>query len=342
MKENKKFQDRNMEKDSYECCVLCPRKCKVNRNNGEWGYCRRSSDIYVARAALHMWEEPCISGYADDEVKYPTAGCGILNPHGLLAKIKGKRQLGSGAVFFAGCNLGCVYCQNIDISREKGGVCISVERLAQIFLELQEKGAGNINLVTPTHYAPSVVKAIQLAKEMGCSLPIVYNSSGYEEVDTLKLLEGSVDIYLPDLKYRSDELAGKYSFAPDYFSKASKAIEEMYRQTGPVKINNENGFMERGVIVRHLVLPGCVEDSKNLIRYLFETYKNQICISIMNQYTPMSSMKAYPELNRKVTKKEYESVVDYAIEIGVENGFIQEGDTVGESFIPQFNGEGVL
>lgn len=316
MQEKESFQVRDIvtERESYESCVLCPRECKVNRWNKELGYCRRTSQLYVGRAGLHMWEEPCISG---------------------------KHQ-GSGAVFFAGCNLGCVFCQNINISRGDGGVGITVKRLAQIFLELQKSGAANLNLVTPTHYAPSIVKAIQMAKEMGCDLPVIYNSSGYEKVSTLRLMEGSVDVYLPDLKYMSDELAGKYSFAPDYFEKASRAIEEMYRQVGKVKIHSETGFIEKGVIVRHLVLPGCVEDSKKLIDYLHTTYQNHICISIMNQYTPMDSVKKYPELSRKVTDREYERVVDYAMEIGVENGYIQEGDAVGESFIPEFNGEGVL
>lgn len=323
--------------ESYSQCTLCPRECKVNRNQGELGYCGRSANLYVARAALHMWEEPCISGYGEEEDS---------SKRKTEEKNGGKKEnevevRGSGAVFFAGCSMRCVFCQNGDISGREGGTMISVDRLSQIFLELEKKGAANINLVTPTHYAPSIKEAVKTARKLGCHLPVIYNSSGYEKVSTLQMLEGSIDVYLPDFKYKDAGLAKRYSNAPDYFKVASKAIEEMVRQTGSVKINNETGFIEKGVIVRHLVLPGCVEDSKEVIRYLHETYGDKICISIMSQYTPMSSLEQYPELNRKVSQKEYDEVVDYAISIGVENGFIQEGDTVGESFIPAFDGEGV-
>ncbi len=372
---------------SMEDCTLCPRECHADRKGGKWGYCGQTDEIRAARAALHYWEEPCISG---------------------------KR--GSGAVFFSGCVLRCVYCQNREIAwlcaRSGNTACgkeISGERLAEIFLELQEKHANNINLVTPTHFAPQIAEAIRLARSQGLRLPVVYNTGSYEKVETLKSLNGLVDIYLPDLKYASRHLAERYSNAPDYFERASEAIAEMVRQTGepvfgpeeesegagilngPEEENegagilngreeksegagslngrekngedagilngpekrgegmgslNESGenegcrLMKKGVIVRHLVLPGSVADSKRIIHYLHETYGNRIYISIMNQYTPMG-LADFPELNRKVRRREYEKVVDYALALGVENGFIQEGGTAEESFIPAFDWEGL-
>ena len=295
-------------------CNLCPRKCLVDRKKGEKGICGQTENLKVARAALHFWEEPCISG---DE--------------------------GSGAVFFSGCPLHCVFCQNENIANGTVGKEISLERLVDIFLELQEKRANNINLVTPGHFVPQIVKALDQARKEGLTLPVVYNTSSYETVDTIKMLEGYVDIYLPDFKYMSPVLSKKYSHAPDYAEVAKAAIAEMVRQTGKAVFVNgdEDNLILRGTIVRHLTLPGCMEDSMQILKYLHETYGDTIYISIMNQFTPLSNLEKYPELNRKITDEEYETLVDYAIEIGIENGFIQEGDTAEESFIPAFDCEGV-
>ena len=293
-------------------CGLCPRECKVDRTQGERGYCGQTAELYVARAALHQWEEPCLSG-----------------------------TIGSGTIFFTGCPLGCVFCQNLEIAAGNVGKKISVKRLAEIFLELQEQGAHNINLVTATHFVPQIAEALSLAKQNGLQIPIVYNTSSYEHVSTLRLLEGLVDIYLPDLKYRNEEWSLRYSHAADYFFYASKAIAEMVRQVGKPVFSEEDGLMKRGVIVRHLALPGKEEDSKEVIRYLYETYGEQIYISIMNQFTPMPGLREYPELNRVLTEQEYSRIVDYAIRLGVEQGYIQEGETAKESFIPSFDGEGV-
>lgn len=293
-------------------CILCPRKCGVNRISGQTGYCGMSAELVVARAALHMWEEPCISG-----------------------------TIGSGTVFFGGCNLKCIFCQNHNIAIGKIGREITVLRLAEIFLELQTKGAANINLVTPTHYIPQIREALLLSKEQGLHLPIVYNTGSYESPKALQLLEGLVDIYLPDLKYYSAELSAKYSHAADYFEKASLAIAEMYRQVGTPVFHETTGMMKRGMIVRHLVLPWQTKDSKKVLRYLHETYDNNIYISIMNQYTPLPHVAQIPELNRRVTAEEYDKVVNFALQIGIENAFIQEGETAEESFIPPFNMEGV-
>jgi putative pyruvate formate lyase activating enzyme len=279
--------------------------------NGKYGFCKSSDKIKVARAALHFWEEPCISG-----------------------------ESGSGTVFFSGCNMGCVFCQNEKISHGKVGKEIDVGRLIDIFFELKEKGANNINLVTPTHYLPQIETAIIRAKTNHINLPFVYNTSSYEKVESLHRLEGLIDIYLPDLKYNSPTLSQKYSNAPDYFRYATNAIKEMVRQI-PRPIFDSNGMMQKGVIVRHLLLPEYLYDSKQIVKYLYETYGNQIYISLMSQYTPMPRIKNYPELARKVTTEEYDELVDYAIELGVENGFIQEGETASESFIPDFSCEGV-
>lgn len=292
-------------------CTLCPRECHVDRTAGEKGYCRETDELVVARAALHLWEEPCISG-----------------------------EEGSGTVFFSGCALGCVYCQNHNIASGKVGKRITIERLSEIFLELQDKKANNINLVTPGHYVLQIIDAIRTARAKGLRIPILYNSSGYEKPETLQLLEGSIDIWLPDLKYMAQEPAIKYSNCRDYFVIASQAIREMVRQAGEPQFD-KRGMMQKGVIVRHLTLPGYLEDSKNIIKYLYHNYKDSIYISILNQYTPMQGIEKYPELNRRITEAEYNELVDYAIEQGVENGFIQEGETATESFIPEFNEEGV-
>ena len=291
-------------------CDLCPRKCLVDRKKGEKGICGQTENLKVARAALHFWEEPCISGDA-----------------------------GSGAVFFSGCSLHCVFCQNENIANGTVGKEISLERLVDIFLELQEKRANNINLVTPGHFVPQIVKALDQARKEGLTLPVVYNTSSYETVDTIKMLEGYVDIYLPDFKYMSK----KYSHAPDYAEVAKAAIAEMVRQTGKAVFVNgdEDNLILSGTIVRHLTLPGCMADSMQIVKYLHDTYGDKIYISIMNQFTPLSNLEKYPELNRRITDEEYETLVDYAIDIGIENGFIQEGDTAEESFIPAFDCEGV-
>lgn len=299
--------------DGLSQCTLCPRNCKANRANGENGVCgAKGKKILAARAALHMWEEPCISG-----------------------------NRGSGAVFFSGCPLRCVYCQNYDIAHTQVGMEISEERLGEIFLELKEKGAANINLVTPTHYTPQIIRAVKKARKEGMNLPVVYNCSGYEKVETLKMLEGIVDIYLTDFKYMEKQWAEKYSKAPDYPERAKEALAEMVSQTGRAEFDSE-GMMKSGVIVRHLLLPGHVKNAKAVVKYVFETYGDQVYLSLMNQYTPLPQVKKdFPELNRKVTKKEYERFLSYVLDLGVENAFIQEGETAKESFIPMFDYEGL-
>ena len=294
-----------------EACRLCPRECDVNRLKGKKGFCGVDAKVMVARAALHMWEEPCISG-----------------------------KEGSGAVFFSGCSLGCGFCQNRRISRGQSGKQITIEHLVDIFLNLQEQKANNINLVTAGQFLPQVAEALKRAKARGLHIPVVYNSSGYEKTEMLNMLDGLVDIYLPDFKYMDPELAGKYSHAKDYPQVAKLALEEMVRQVGMPEFDS-CGMMKRGVIVRHLLLPGHVKNSKNVLKYLYETYRDKIYISMMNQYTPMPTMKDDPQLSRKVTDREYERLINYAISLGLNNGFIQEGETAKESFIPEFDGEGV-
>ncbi len=300
---------KNMNK--YENCLLCPRKCGINRSTGQTGVCGVSSEIKVARAALHYWEEPCISG---------------------------KR--GSGAVFFSGCSLHCVFCQNREISDGKEGKVISKERLSDIFIELAGKGANNINLVTPGQYIPDIVWAVNDAKSRGMKLPIIYNTSGYENVTELKLLEGIVDVYLPDFKYMDSTLSARYSRAKDYPSVAKQALSEMVRQQPDVVIDDATGLIQKGVIVRQLLLPGHVNDAKAVLKYLYDTYHDHVYISMMSQFTPIA-LKDYPEINRTVTKREYERLVNYALEIGITNAFIQDGDVAKDSFIPAFDCEGV-
>lgn len=300
---------KNMNK--YKNCLLCPRKCGINRSTGQTGVCGVSSEIKVARAALHYWEEPCISG---------------------------KR--GSGAVFFSGCSLHCVFCQNREISDGKAGKVISKERLSDIFMELVDKGANNINLVTPGQYIPDIVWAVNDAKSRGMKLPIIYNTSGYENVTELKLLEGIVDVYLPDFKYMDSTLSARYSRAKDYPSVAKQALSEMVRQQPDVVIDDATGLIQKGVIVRQLLLPGHVNDAKAVLKYLYDTYHDHVYISMMSQFTPIA-LKDYPEINRTVTRREYERLVDYALEIGITNAFIQEGDVAKNSFIPAFDCEGV-
>ena len=291
--------------DILKECSLCPRNCRVNRYETT-GFCKGTDKVKLAYYSLHQWEEPVISG-----------------------------QNGSGTVFFSHCNLQCIFCQNKKISTGGYGKEISNLRLKEIFLELQSKGAHNINLVTPTHYVPQIVSVLQEVKNKELKIPVVYNTSSYECVGTLMIMRNLVDIYLADLRYYDDDLAIKYSKCRDYFENATMAIDEMYRQVGEIKINDK-GMLEKGVVVRVLILPGHVDDSKKIIKYLYKTYGNDIFISIMNQYTPVWKCKD-SNLNRKVTEDEYNEVVNYAIDLGVVNAFVQEGEAADDSFIPKFN-----
>ena len=286
-------------------CNLCPRKCSINRYL-EKGFCGANNKIKLAYYSLHMWEEPVISG-----------------------------DTGSGTIFFSHCNLRCMYCQNKKISIDGYGKYISNKKLGEIMLELQDKGANNINLVTPTHYVPQISSVLKKIKNKELKIPVVYNTSSYENIGTLMVMKNLVDIYLADLKYFDDSLGEKYSLCSNYFEVATMAIDEMYRQVGKFQLD-KNGMMKKGLIVRVLILPGHIEDSKKIIEYLYRTYGDNIFISIMNQYTPINKCK-YSNLNRKVADEEYDSVVDYALSLGVNNAFIQEGDAAQESFIPQFN-----
>lgn len=288
----------------------CPRKCLVDRSRVT-GYCGVLDKIKIARASLHIWEEPCIS-----------------------------TSCGSGTIFFSGCNLRCVYCQNYNISHNGFGMEIDVDRLVEIFFELKEKGASNINLVTPSHYVSLIREAIVKARSIGFDLPFIYNSSGYDSIDALEKLKGLIDVYLPDFKYIDDNVAYKYSNCKDYVSTVIEAIDYMYNDVGRV-VFDEYGAIKKGVIVRVLVLPNYVDDSKKIIKYLYSKYKDNIYISIMNQYTPMGNLDKYSEINSKLTISEYNEVVDYAISIGVSNAYIQEEGTCDESFIPCFDLEGV-
>lgn len=292
-------------------CRLCPRECMADRARGEQGYCRMPMEPHAARAALHYWEEPCICGTE-----------------------------GSGAVFFSGCTLRCVFCQNHEIAAGAIGRKISAGRLAEIFLSLQEQGANNVNLVTAGHFLPSVVRALETAKEQGLKIPVVYNTGGYEKADTLRRLEGLVDIWLPDYKYQSTELAQRYSHAADYPRWAKESLAEMVRQAGS-PVFDCRGMMKKGVIVRHLVLPGCVYDSKDVLEYLHDAWGAQIWVSILSQYTPLPHVRCFPELNRQVTAEEYGEVVDYAWFLGMKQVYVQTGDCAEERFIPDFDYRGI-
>ncbi len=292
-------------------CRLCPRECGADRTHGELGYCGMPMELHVARAALHAWEEPCISG-----------------------------EEGSGAVFFSGCTLRCVFCQNYQIAAGMAGKKISPGRLSEIFLELQEQGANNINLVTAGHFLPLVVLALEGAKNQGLTIPVVYNTGGYEKVDTLRRLEGLVDIWLPDYKYESSRLSAKYSHSADYPKQVKEALGEMVRQAKETVFDGR-GMMKKGVMVRHLVLPGCVYDSKDVLDYLYDTWGDRIWVSILSQYTPLSHVKSYSEINRKITKEEYDEVVDYACFLGMRQVYIQEEGCAEDSFIPAFDSSGV-
>ena len=290
-------------------CNLCPRRCGVDRTAGETGFCGASDRVKIARSALHFWEEPCISG-----------------------------KNGSGTVFFSHCTLKCRFCQNYEISTCSRGYEISEETLCEKFLDLQSQGANNINLVTPTHFVPQIISALDMAKRRGLTIPIVYNTSGYENIETLKMLDGYIDIYMPDMKYYDDKYAIKYSAAPKYFEIAKAAIHEMFNQVS-YPVFDEHNIMQKGVIVRHLMLPGLLFDTKKLMDYLYSAYGNSIYISLMSQYTPLPHVKDFPELDRKLNMKHYEAMVDYCAELGIENAFIQEGEAADESFIPPFNEE---
>ena len=286
-------------------CCLCPRKCGINRYEQK-GYCGANNKLKIAHYSLHMWEEPVISG-----------------------------DTGSGTIFFSNCNMKCMYCQNKKISLDGYGKYTSLKRLEEIMLELQEKKANNINLVTPTHYVPQISKVLKKIKNKTLNIPIVYNTSSYENIGTLMMMNKLVDIYLADLKYFDDELALKYSFCHNYFDTATMALDEMYRQVGCIELSDD-GLLKKGLIVRVLILPGHIDDAKNIIKYLYSKYGDNIIISIMNQYTPVNKCK-YDNLNRKVTDEEYNEVIDYAAELGIFNAFVQEGDAALESFIPNFN-----
>lgn len=295
----------------YSSCTLCPRKCKINRN-GKKGFCGETEELRVGRASLHMWEEPCISG-----------------------------EKGSGTVFFAGCSLKCCYCQNYKLSRGEAGVAITTEKLADTFLDLKNRGAHNINLVTAEHFAPHIKDAVRIARENGLDIPVILNSSGYVTVETLELLKDTVDVFLVDFKYMDKELAKKYSLAEDYPVAAKKAIEKMTQIAGE-PVFDSNGILQKGVIVRHLCLPGCTEDSMDVIKYIFDTYGDSVVLSIMSQYTPVGMCDLFPELKRRLSEDEHESVIDYCIDIGIENAYIQEGESASESFIPSFDGYGII
>lgn len=316
-------------------CTLCHRNCKVNRNDNQVGFCKASNKMRIARAALHFGEEPPIS--------------------------EGN---GSGTVFFSHCNFKCVFCQNYDISQGSKvtvsstdslsntkientiaeafvtGMEVSIERLSEIFLELQEKGANNINLVTPTHYVPQIIEALKIAKKNELTIPILYNTNSYDSIETIKLLNGYIDVYLPDFKYFNDKYALKYSKANDYASNAIKVIDEMIRQVGEPKFNSK-GHMIKGIIVRHLMLPGLLFDSKKVIDLIYNRYGDNIYISLMNQYVPMFKACNYPEINRTLNPKHYDSLINYVLERGVVNGFIQDEGANTTDFIPSFNLEGV-
>ncbi len=298
----------------YTCCTLCPRMCRIDRTR-RTGYCGCSSVLTAARAALHHWEEPCISG----------------NGSG-----------GSGTVFFSGCTLRCCFCQNYQISSGHFGKPLTAEQLASVFLRLEQQGALNINLVTPTQYLPDILNALDLVRHR-LSIPVVYNSGGYERIETLKRLEGYVDIYLPDLKYFDPSLSSRYSNASDYFEFAAPAIQEMIRQTGsPVWKSGESNLLARGTVIRHMVLPGCRQDSIHLLHWIKDTLPpHGFLISLLSQYTPFFHSSDYPEINRRITSYEYGKVVDTAIDLGLSEGYMQKKSSAKEEYTPPFNLEGL-
>lgn len=290
-----------------EKCQICPRDCKVNRLLGNKGYCKCDDKIKVALVSIHDYEEPCISG-----------------------------KNGSGTVFFSNCNLNCVFCQNYEISQEGKGKEVTIERLAEIFIEQQSRGVNNINLVTPTMYVYQIIEAIKIAREKGLKIPIIYNSNGYENVQTIKLLEGYIDVYLPDLKYYSDLVSVKYSKAPHYFEIAKEAIKEMLRQVGNPVFNDE-GIIQKGVIIRHLVLPNHIQNTKNILKWIKENLNEGVYVSVMAQYFPTYKAKEIEGLDRKLTNKEYKEVEKYLYSLDIENGYMQDLGKHEEEFVPCFD-----
>lgn len=292
-------------------CKLCPRNCGINRLEGEIGYCKGTLMPSIARVSLHRWEEPCISG-----------------------------KNGSGTIFFSKCNLNCVFCQNHEISQESIGAEITIQRLSEIFIEVQAMGAHNVNLVTPVHYIPQIIQALILAKKNGLTIPILFNTNGYENVAAIKSLNGFVNVYLPDMKYFSDKYSKLYSNAPEYFKFAASSINEMVSQVGPVKFNKD-GLIVSGVIIRHLMLPGLLFDSKKIIDYIYNTFGDSVYISIMNQYTPLFNANKYPRLSKPLNPKVYDSLVEYCLSLGIKNAFIQDNGACSEKFVPKFDLRGV-
>lgn len=287
-------------------CTICPHKCGINRNKNQIGRCKSKNTVKIGLYSTHDFEEPCISG-----------------------------KKGSGTVFFSNCNMNCIYCQNYEISQEGIGKEISIEELANIFLIQQEKGVENINLVTPTTYVPQIIEAIKIAKRNGLKLPIVYNTNGYENVETLKLLEGYIDIYLPDLKYANSKLSREYSKVDNYFEIATNAIKEMYRQVGPPKLNKQ-GIIEKGLIIRHLILPNNLLNSKIILKWLKENIDENVYISVMAQYFPTYKAKCVEKLNRKLTKEEYEDIEQYVYKLNIKNGYMQELGEHEEEYVPKW------
>lgn len=298
-----------------EKCEICPRKCNVNRLNNKKGFCKLGNEIKVALVSSHDFEEPCISGI-------------------------GKDTKSSGTIFFSNCNLRCVFCQNHEISQEGKGKVITIEKLAEIFLEQQERKVNNINLVTPTMYAYQIIEAIKIARNKGLNIPIIYNSNGYENVNTIKALNGYIDVYLPDLKYYSDDIAIKYSSAPNYFEIATKAINEMYNQVGS-PVFDENGIIKRGVIIRHLILPNHVLNTKRILKWIKENMSKDVYVSVMTQYFPTFKAKNIEKINRKISIKEYREVESYLYALDLENGYMQDLGKHEEEYVPEFDFRGV-
>ena len=291
-----------------EKCKICPHNCGINRLNGNIGRCKSNGNIKLAMASIHNFEEPCISG-----------------------------ENGSGTVFFSNCNMNCVFCQNYKISQQGLGREISIKELAEIFIDEQNKNAENINLVTPTMYVYHIIEAIKIAKNKGLKIPIVYNSNGYENVETIKKLDGYIDIYLPDLKYYDDDLAFKYSGVKNYFENATSAIKEMYNQVGS-PVLDENGMMKKGLIIRHLVLPNNIQNSKDVLKWVNDNIDKNVFVSVMAQYFPTNKAKDFPEINRKLTKEEYEEIENYLYSLDLDNGYIQELGEHEEEYVPDFEG----
>ncbi len=294
-----------------ELCNQCPRNCNIDRNT-KTGFCGVPGQLKVARAFLHMWEEPCISG-----------------------------TNGSGTIFFSGCNLKCIYCQNYHISQDNFGKIITIERLKEIFIELQQKGAHNINLVNPSHYTQPIRQAVaELKSEDKLKIPVVYNSNGYETADTLKTMEGLVNVYLPDIKYFSEETSLQYSKAKDYPEVSRRAVLEMYRQVGS-PVLDDAGIIRKGLIIRHLILPGHTKESINVLNWISDNLPKSVYVSLMSQYTPFYRAEKHAEINRPITRREYEKVVDHLYKLGLEEGYVQERQSADTQYIPDFNLDGV-